>query len=138
MTWVGLDPTGARDTKYLNATVEESIIPTSQLIYGTDQAGDSAIIVEGVTDAWRLGPGALATLGMGITATKIEALLYLKTKTFYIMFDAEYAAQKNADILGDALALAGRNVEVIHLANGDPADLTEGAAAIVRGQLIGD
>ncbi len=80
MSFIGLDHTGQQKIKYKAASTEESIRPTSQLLYGWDQIPrgphgiaqpKSVVITEGVTDCWRLGPGTVATLGMGVSTISL-------------------------------------------------------------------
>lgn len=136
MTWIGLDHTGKRSPKYLAADTRECFIPASELVYGADYAGECVVVVEGVTDAWRMGPGAVAMLGMEPTAAKIDQLLTLPSQRYYIMFDGgEAQAARNADAVANHLVFAGRQVEVIDLEDGDPADMTNEQAAELRDEL---
>lgn len=58
------------EKKYLNYG------PKTQVLYGFDQVGDAPLVavVEGVTDVWRYGPGAVASLGKGCSATQLGLL----------------------------------------------------------------
>lgn len=136
VTFIGMDPTGQRPPKYKAARVEDSFIPASELVYGTQHVrGGVALIVEGPTDAWRMGKGVVATLGMGVTPEKIQALLALDVQQFFICFDGEPLAIKNAHALGRSLSTAGRLVEVIELPSGDPCDLSDDDARHLRHQI---
>ena len=141
MTWIGMS-TINDGVRYKAAPVEQSFIPTSELLYGVDkvQKGGilvkpSVLVVEGVTDVWRIGPGAIATLGMGITEDKLYQLLRLDAGTYYIMFDGEDEAALNATKLANALSKRGKQVEVMELDEGDPDDLTDEEANKVRSMI---
>ena len=135
VTWIGMDTVSKSQVKYKAAPVEESYIPTSELIYGVDHVRDVAVVVEGTTDVWRLGKGAIALLGMNLTHHKINQLLQLKAKKFYVMLDGEELAIKNAHILAKTLSLAGKQVEVLELDEGDPDNLTGEQAQQLRTEL---
>ena len=144
LSFIGLDHTGGQKVKYKAASTEESIRPTSQLLYGWDQIPrgpsgiaqpKSVLITEGVTDVWRMGPGTVATLGMGVSTTQIKGLMVLNAERYYIMFDGEPMAVANAHKLGQSLRLAGKNVEVIELDSGDPAELPETEVASIRQEI---
>lgn len=63
-----------------------SLFRKSKYIYGYDQVNtienpEKIIIVEGVTDVWRYGPGAVCIFGKDASIEQIEKILYLiKTK----------------------------------------------------------
>lgn len=132
LSFIGLDHTGDRDVKYLAASTSESILPTKALLYGADHVHRSVVVVEGVTDAWRIGPGAVATLGMGVTPKQVDSLLKLDADHYHIMFDGESLAIANAHKLGRELRMAGKDVEVIELDDGDPGDLPDDEAEAIR------
>jgi hypothetical protein len=67
--YVGEPPTD-NIPKYLNMTG----LPKSRVVYNYDNAKHTSfgVIVEGVTDAWRIGPQAVAILGSTISTRQIE------------------------------------------------------------------
>lgn len=144
MSFIGLDHTGSQKIKYKAASTEESIVPTSRLIYGWDQIPrgsfgiaqpKSVLITEGVTDCWRMGVGTVATMGMGVSTAQINGLLVLNAKRYFIMFDGEPMAIAMAHKLGQALRMGGKNVEVIELGSGDPAELPDSEVDAIRQEL---
>ena len=50
--------------------------PKSQALYGIDEAAAAprVVLVEGCTDVWRYGPGAVCGFGKGLSATQVELL----------------------------------------------------------------
>lgn len=135
VTWIGMDATGKRKPKYKAAPARDSIMPSSKLVYGADMSGRNVLVVEGPTDAWRMGPGTIAMLGMTPTTDKICALLRLKADRYYIMLDGETQAQKHAREIAGCLKKAGKEASVIELDRGDPDDLPDETARELRDEL---
>ncbi len=125
LTFVGLDHTGANPTKYKAAAVEESFAPTSELVYGANHAGGNVVLVEGTTDAWRIGKGAVATFGMNPGNRRILHLSRMKVDRFFVMYDGEKDAIKNAYVVASMLLEFSNNVEVLEMEMGfDPDDMS--------------
>lgn len=74
-------------------------------------AGDSCIVVEGVTDVWRLGPGAVATFGIKFRPAQV-AMLARHFKTIHVLFDPEPAAQAQARKLATDISRLGCAVKI--------------------------
>lgn len=134
-TWIGMDATRQNPPKYLAQPVEKSFMPASELLYGLDMVKDNVLVVEGPTDAWRMGPGAVALLGMGITDWKVKRLVDLSAKKYYVMLDGEPEAIRNAHTLANRLSNQGLRVEVLELDHGDPDDMTQDEANHWRKEL---
>ena len=95
------DVTGLAEEKYKNCPNDDAVFHTKDCIYGYDLAGkgtskDVAVFVEGPTDVWRIGPGALGILGLKYTENQIKAIYRKELKRAYILFDNEEKAQKIA------------------------------------------
>lgn len=60
--------------RYLNAKPEQEKISLRTLLYGEDFVRDTVIVCEGPTDVWRIGPGAVATLGVDWTPEQAEKI----------------------------------------------------------------
>lgn len=127
------DITEKHPQKYLACFQDEEIIQHQHCIYGLDQViNRSCIVVEGITDVWRLGPGAVATFG--IDFTKQQALLIaVNFDKVFTMFDSEPQAQEKAEELGLMISSAFSNpVEVVNLPfiieDIDPGDLSQNDA----------
>ncbi len=83
-------------------------------LYGLDQVpGETVVIVEGITDVWRLGVGSVATFG--IKYTKTQVLLLKRFKRRAILFDsADSQAQEQAEKLAKELsAFSGETISLI-------------------------
>lgn len=85
----GLDPVAAVDAKYLSAAG----MATSELLYGLPEALEATgpiIIVEGPTDVWRIGAGAVALLGKVLHRPKVLLLThYFADRPLVVMLDPE-------------------------------------------------
>ncbi len=117
------DVTG-RSTPYLHCPDGRSITPIKDCLYNLDSVGDKVIIVEGVTDVWRLGKGTVATFGTNFTKRQVELLHDRGIERAFVLFDPEEQAQRKARELTGLLALFVRWVERLELASGDPADMS--------------
>jgi DNA primase len=94
--------------RYLSAPANMSVLNNKKLVYGYDQAcrrGDSAVVVEGPVDVWKLGPGAVHTFGTTWTAAQMTVLC--RFKQVVVMFDCENKAQIQAEQLAESLAGLG-------------------------------
>lgn len=124
------DITRKHPQKYLACFQDEEIIQHQHCIYGLDQAiTRRCIVVEGITDVWRLGTGAIAVFGIDFTKQQAR-LIAMNFDKVFIMFDSELQAQEKAEELGSLISSAFSNpVEVINLPfiikNIDPGDLSQ-------------
>jgi len=127
ITWSGLDVSGKAEIKYKHLSNEKSIVPIKKTLYNIDSIseGDSIIIVEGITDVWRLGEPAIATMGIQYTQEQVEMILNKKPSKVIVLFDSEDKAIKQAERLANQLSLFISDVNVIELDEGDPCDLSE-------------
>ena len=118
------DFSGKRFPKYVNCQNENSAIPIKNLLYNIDSVRDIALVVEGATDVWKIGDGAVAVMGMEFTMSQINLLLQKKIKKAFIMFDAEERAQKQAKKIAKILS-GFIPTAIIYLDHGDPGDLSQ-------------
>ena len=116
---------------YLNCPIEKSIIPLNHCLYNYDSIKyDKAIIVEGVTDVWRLGEGAVATCTKNFTKEQLLLLKKKNIKSVFVIYDSD-ATQKSKEL---SILLSGifDHAEYIQLEKGDPADMTNQQAKELR------
>jgi hypothetical protein len=110
VSWQARDITNWSKYKYLNCSLDKSIRPHKHCLYGLDKVpGDKIIIVEGITDVWRLGYGAVATFGLGYTWEQFS--LMIQFSKCYILFDPGEDAQNRADELANKLSAFRQDVE---------------------------
>lgn len=138
VSYQGRDITGKveKDRRYKACAMKDEIIHHKKILYGLDLAtGTSCVVVEGITDKWRLGPGAVATFGTGFKEEQ-AALLYKRFRRIFVLFDPEPQAQAVAQQLGDFLANMGREVVFPDLETDlDPGDLSQDDANAVMREL---
>jgi len=89
--------------RYIAAKPGEEIISAKHLLYGEQYARHCIIVVEGPTDAWRIGPGAVAVMGTSYTTEQMVRMG--KYGKVAICFDREESAQKRAMQLKEELGM---------------------------------
>lgn len=90
-------------TRYVSAALDEEMIFHKNLLYGEDFARHAIIVNEGPFNAWRIGPGAVATFGSGYSQEQL--LRMAKYPIRAICFDNEPEAQKRARKLVNDLSV---------------------------------
>jgi len=112
--------------------------PAKSCLYGADRATRPwCVVVEGPGDVWRLGDGAVATLGTEWTTAQARLLARLWRKV-YMMFDFhEDAAQQSAKRLAAEVSALGTSAEVVWLQTPakDPGELSVTDAWMVMEEL---
>lgn len=88
--------------RYLTSPPDREQVPIRSLLYGSDYCQHAVIVTEGPADAWSIGPGATATLGMTLDDQQIAAIARFPIRV--IAFDNENRAQRRADKLCRRLA----------------------------------
>lgn len=122
--------------RYITAKVEESAIPRTKLLYGEDYVRWSVIVCEGPTDVWAIGPGAVATLGTGVSQEQIAKLIKYPQRT--ICFDSEPAAQARARKLVDQLCEYPGSTYNLILDGKDPASVSKSVILKIRSMMFGE
>lgn len=137
VSYTGRAISDKKDPRYLTLENEKSLEDPRSLLYGEQYATEAILIVEGPSDVWRLGPGAVATLGS--SWTEEQAARIRRYKTRFIMFDNEIPAQRLAQRLAGAVASAPGTTEIITGLRTDPGDLTATEVTDLKRELgIGD
>ena len=137
VSYQGRDYTDKSNLRYRACDRRSEIIHHKDILYGIDLAkGSSCILVEGITDAWRLGPGAVATFGIKYTESQF-ALLWERFDKVFIMFDDDKEAVKRAKKLGAELSTVFNIKAEICLIKGDPGSLPQKKADRYKRQLLG-
>jgi DNA primase len=113
--------------KIKNCPNEQAVIQRDSLLYNFDNIKDrKCIIVEGFTDVWKMGDGAVATMGTKFTNAQIQ-LLSSYCDSVWILYDSELKdsqAPIQAEKLAHSLYGLIKKVEILSLKSGDPGDLT--------------
>lgn len=137
VSYQGRDYTGKSDLKYKACQSENEVIDHQHIAYGMDYiVNDEAVLVEGITDVWRLGPGAICLFGISYTLEQIN-MLSKRLKTVYVLFDSEKQAQEQGNKVGTLLAARGVNVTMLELDEGDPGEMNQRDANNLMKDIFG-
>ena len=137
VSYQGRDYTGKHDLKYKACKKENEIIHHKHIVYNADNCNqDFVILVEGVTDVWRLGDNTAALFGISYTIQQIE-FIKNRWKRVCIFFDSEIQAQEKANKLGASLSGMGIDVQIAHFPNiDDPGNLNDKEAMNIKNQIM--
>ena len=138
ISYQGRDYTGRAGLRYKACRKEEEVIPHQDCLYGEGLVHSAHIIVvEGIADAWRLGPGAVACFGIAFTSAQVERLAQYQRVT--IIFDGEERAMAQAHLLSQWLKGIDSkiDVQIIEIMEGDPAELDQWDADKLMYDLLG-
>jgi hypothetical protein len=116
--------------RYANAEKHQERIPMKSVLYGADYVRHGIIVHEGPTDAWRTGPGAVAT--MGVAYTKEQHMLMAKYPKRIICFDSSPDAQRRAKKLCNILSLFDGETIRVELDADDPGSANEKETKALR------
>lgn len=126
VSFQGRDITGKSERKYLACSKRREKIHHKNILYGKQEQWKTAsgiIVVEGVTDVWRLGPGSVATFGIKFKMEQVMALSKINDR-FFIVFDSDQDAQNQAKILSTKLKALGKQVHIEKIAD-DPGSMKQ-------------
>jgi len=131
------DITGKSPFRYLACPAKREKIPHKTILYGHQEVWvkyNTIIVVEGVTDVWRLGEIAAATFGIEF---KTEQVIQLSkhADNFFILYDNEPRAQQQARKLAVKLSALNKKVEVVTV-DTDPGDMKQEDADYFVKQLV--
>jgi hypothetical protein len=122
------DVTGKSEYKYLACPTDREITHHKHILYGKPECwGETGIIVEGVTDVWRLGPKACAVFGIQYRVEQMREIVR-HFRRVVIVFDAERQAQAQARRLAADLRMTRLDdkLVVIDLGGGiDPGSMAQ-------------
>jgi hypothetical protein len=119
------DYTNKADRKYLACVPEREVLSHKTILYGQqDKWGSTGILVEGITDVWRLGTSACATFGIEYQTEQVLQLIN-HFERVVILFDPEPQAQQQARKMRAQLSGCGVKVIIEKLTDCDPGDLSQ-------------
>lgn len=131
------DYTGKSGLRYKACPQELEIMDHKHTLYGLDQCeGRQVVVVEGITDVWRMGPGAVCTFGIKWTTPQLS-LLWERFERVYIMYDDDPQAIVQAERMANELALFPKMSVELCFIKGDPGDLNQSVADEYMGNLLG-
>lgn len=119
------------ERRYISASPQDELESLKSVLYGAHLCRSVIVVVEGPIDAWAVGPGAAATLGLGATSQQISRLAEYPVRI--VCFDNEPDAQHRASALCCQLrAQAGVTENVVLESGKDPADADPAEIAELR------
>ena len=121
-----MDVTGLARVKYQSCPKDAAVMDNKSVWYGVDEAlrQDQVVVVEGVTDKWRVGDCAVAAFGKGVSEEQRRLFVRLFSgKRVKVFLDPD--ARSESFAFAGELALLGWRVQRVELGSGDPAELTE-------------
>jgi DNA primase len=122
---------GGMGIRYITAKPDEEVMPAKSLLFGADFVRHAAVICEGPFDAMRLGPGAVAT--MGLTYTQDQVARMARWPVRVICFDNTPTAQRQADKLAKALSVfPGTTTKIVAETGEDVAEADEDEVKTIR------
>jgi len=133
IAWTSRDVTGQAAIPYKHAPIEECTVPVKESLYNVDTVKDTAIVVEGPLDVWRIGDGAVCTFGTQYTREQL--LMLSNLNRVFVLFD--YDARDLAKNFGSDLGLFVNQTEVLELEHGDPDDMDEADVNELRKMVFG-
>jgi hypothetical protein len=145
VSYQGRDITERSPLKYKACPQKMEVIHHKRILYGLDRIkGEEAILVEGITDVWKLGFGAITGFGIKMKYAQIR-LMAEKLQKVYMMFDQgeddledEIQAEEELEKIGNDLSLLGVGVERIYdYGADDPGDLPFDKARKIKKKLLG-
>jgi DNA primase len=91
VSYLGRDFTDQQEPRYKNCKSYEALVRNKELLYGFDdfylKPKRHAYLVEGCTDVWRIGDGAMATLTNKLHPIQRKLLVELNLDSLTIAFD---------------------------------------------------
>jgi len=133
VSWIAADVIRDGGIPYLKCQLEKSVLSANDCLYNIDSVKKVAVLVEGITDVWRIGDGCVASMTKSINSSQIQQLIDKDVKKVFVMYDSD-ALDKTKKM---AAKLSGLFLtEVIELSEGDPADLTDSEVTKLREDLF--
>lgn len=112
-----------QEPKYKNAMDHEKSVDEKKLLYGAQYIKDTCVVVEGPTDLFKVGKGAVATLGLAYTTEQVDRLASVWRRI--ICFDNSDRAQTVAGKLAGDLSVFPGETIVVNLDADDPGSASE-------------
>lgn len=128
VTWQTRDITNKAATKYITCPPERERVHHKHILYGRQHKWtEQAIIVEGVTDVWKLGDLAVATFGIKYKLEQQNEIVNNFTRTC-VLFDNDPQAIKQGEKLKNELNARRVRTAQIIIQDKDPGQLKKSEA----------
>lgn len=136
VSYTARDITNTSNTKYRSAPAAVEVRDIKTCLYALDLAKrDAVIVTEGAMDAWKLGPGAVAVMGVSYLPAQVRLLE--RFRKVFVLFDDD-AYDMAADFARDC-SLMGNDVEIVDISDEahDAGELTMERGREITRTLIG-
>jgi hypothetical protein len=138
VSYQGRDHTGRSSLRYKACKIKNEIIHHKHLLYGIDYVlNRQAVLVEGIMDVYRLGPGAVASFGTSVTTEQIH-FISKRLDTLFILFDTDdELSESKAYKVGQKLVGLLDNVFYVSISHkGDPGSMDQDDAKNLMEELL--
>ncbi len=120
--------------------IEEVLIPVNHTIYNVDTTQHTILVVEGLTDVWNIGDGAVGLYTKHATRQQLKILS--EFDRVFIMLDPDALETTVLNTLSPAEQLATdlagfTETEIIELDHGDPGDMEPDDVKHLRREIFG-
>lgn len=127
VSWLTRDATNKQKLKYMVCPKDRERVDHKTIIYmHPDFDGSKCIVVEGVTDVWKLGREAVGTFGIKYTPAQVRVLADMFEEVSILFDTSDPEAPKQARKLKADLSFRGTIVDILKLPDAsDPGSLTQ-------------
>jgi hypothetical protein len=122
-----------KGTRYLSAKQEDEAVSAKELLFAEDMAVNAVCVCEGAFDAIRIGPGAVATMGVAVSSSQVRRLT--KYRRVVVCFDSDNDAQRRAEVLCGRVATFGVEVVNVRVSGKDACVSSDSEIKEIRGLL---
>lgn len=134
VSFTALDITGKSESKYLFPSNEKVIMPRNATLYNIDRVKDKIAIVEGMTDVWRIGDGAVGTLNKLLSIEQLNLIAERNVKSALII--ADHGAEDTAEDIAGQVSGVVNEVELLTLSADDPDKLNTRDLKEIKNYLL--
>lgn len=136
VSYQGRDITGKQKLRYKACAIKDEAVHHKHILYGVDLLiGRRAVVVEGITDAWRLGAGAIATFGTAYTREQERFIAERLDEAFLLFDSSDDHAVSQMQQLGERLSLVMDKVEMVQTDWKDPGEAPQEEADALMAEL---
>ena len=129
------DVTDEAAAKYMACADNEEVYHHGYTLYGIDKCNSKrVVVVEGVTDTWRLGAGVVGCFGIEYTPQQV-LMLGKKFDLVFPFFDSEDQAQEKAEQLSYDLMEFNTECQILIPLIGDPGSMPQDEADALMREL---
>lgn len=126
VSWLGRDYTGCSKLRYRNCPVAKAAMRNKDILYGFDlvEPGGRLMIVEGVTDVWRMDDGeTIAAFTNKLHRNQLRLIIRdIRPRRVVFAFDGEYDSYVHARKAASALYPLVEELKILNLEGRDVAE----------------